>query len=143
MKSKTKENTRLNEIDFIYAVSFYAFALGLDAIITILYGNASLEANKYVLALANHFGFKFAVVIYSVAIFAVVFTLSFIMYMFGLNNTSFGLLVVLAIFHLHGAFTWLVDLGKSIKLPAIITIVCFFLFDLIEKRGKLNELVRF
>jgi len=142
--SKQTENTKLNkQKDFIYAVVFYAFALCLDAIITIIYGNVNSEANKYVLALAKAFNFDIAVVIYSVLIFLIVFCISYFMYMFGLNNTSFGLLVVLAIFHLHGAFTWLVDLGKSIKLPAIITIVCFFLFDLIENRRKLNELVRF
>mgnify|MGYP000070604708 CR=1 FL=1 len=138
----SKNKIELNRKDFVYAVAFYAFSLSLDAIVTIMYGDINLEVNKYVIALAKVFGFDLAVVIYSATIFSVVFTLSYVMYKLGLSNTSFGLPVVLAIFHLHGACTWIFDLSESIKIPAILTLIGFVLFDIIEKRGKLNELVR-
>ena len=121
------------------ALGFYAFAICLDAVITMIFGNTSLEYNKAVIYLANLLGFNFAVILWSIICFTAFAVISLLMYRFDLATTSFTLLVVLAIFHLQGALSWIFELHEWFRIPAIITVILFSILDLLEKFNLKNE----
>lgn len=120
-----------------YAILFFVFATVLDAYMTLKYGSISSEYNSSVKWLANFIGFDLAVILWSALTLAVFITISLLMFRFGLATTSFILLVVLSVFHLQGALSWIYDLHEWFRIPIIIVVCLFGIFDLIAmKRCK-------
>jgi len=113
-----------------YAIGFYSFAIALDALITILKGNTNMEYNKAVIYLAKILNFKLAVILWSIICFSFFTILSYLMFKYNLATTAFVMLIVLGIFHLQGALTWICNLHDLFRIPALITFILFTIYDL-------------
>ena len=124
-----------------YALGFYAFAVSLDALITMLVGNTNLEFNKAVIFLAKILNFKIAVILWSIICFSFFAILSLLMFKYNLATTGFVMLIVLSIFHLQGALSWICDLHDLFRIPALITLIMFTIYDLrvIKNNARLGQ----
>ena len=124
-----------------YAVGFYGFAISLDALITILKGNRNTEYNKAITYLAQTLNFKLAVILWSIVCFTVFTVLSYLMFRYNLATTAFVMLIVLSIFHLQGALTWICDIVDLFRIPALITLIMFTIYDLrvIKQNDRLAQ----
>jgi len=124
-----------------YAIGFYGFAIALDALLTILKGNSGLEYNKAITYLAKTLNFKLAVILWSIICFSFFTILSLLMFRYNLATTAFVMLIVLSIFHLQGALTWICNLHDLFRIPALITIILFTIYDLrvIKNNARLGQ----